>query len=107
MNNLRQLVMTTEANLGINKPNSGKQKRDYKDTVKKLAKEMKKQNPFVDDKVYKSYENFEYFDDALLTKQATTHLLSWTKEKTHEFKTRIEINQRKRKANQEVDFSIN
>ena len=42
MNNLRQLVMPTVANLGINKPNSGKQKRDYKDTVKKLAKEIRK-----------------------------------------------------------------
>lgn len=104
MNNIRELVMNTEQNLEIKRPSSCGQKRDYRGTVKKVAGEMKNQNPFVDDNTYKSYENFEYFSENLLSKQDTTRLLNWTKEKTNEFKTRIEID--KKKDTENIDFAI-
>uniref|UniRef100_A0A7M5X9F2 Uncharacterized protein n=4 Tax=Clytia hemisphaerica TaxID=252671 RepID=A0A7M5X9F2_9CNID len=103
MNNIRELVIKTEQNLDIKKSSTGKQKRDYSDTVKKLAHEMKNQNPFVNDETYKSYESFEYFDDTLLTKQDTTKLLEWTKEKSREFKKRLEIQNKK---NTDIHFDI-
>jgi len=106
MNNIRHLVMTTEKNLDIKKSTSGKQKRDYTETVKKLVKEMKNQNPFVQDQAYKSYESFEYFDDSLLTKHDTTKLFEWTKEKSMEFKKRIEINKKNTGNNKDIHFEI-
>lgn len=105
MNNIRTLVLTTENNLSIKKPSSGSQKRDYRDTAKKITKEMKNQNPFVDDNTYKPYENFEYFSDTLLTKKDTTKLLTWTKEKSSEFKKRIEIN-REKNTSSIIDFAV-
>lgn len=112
MNNIRTLVLTTEKNLNVKKASSGAQKRDYRETVKKMTKEMKNQNPFADDNKYKSYENFEIYDETLLTKQDTTKLLEWTKKKSNAFKKRIQINAKKNNSNlmkndsNLIDFTI-
>jgi len=91
MNNIRTLVLNTEINLEINRIKSGGRNRDYRETVRILVKELKENNPFVEDGTYKYYESFEYFEEGILTKQDTTRLLSWTKEKSDEFKQLIEL----------------
>ena len=65
MNNIRTLVLRTEKNLNVKKASLSAQKRDYGETVKKMTREMKNQNPFADDNTYKSYDNVEIYDETL------------------------------------------
>ena len=91
MNNIRTLIQNTENNLDIRINKSGKNSYDNREIVKTLIKEMSNENPFIDGGNYKTYEAFEYFDEKILTKQDTTRLLEWTKNKNDEFKSLIEL----------------
>ena len=91
MNNIRTLVQNTEKNLEINHNGSGKNKYDNREMVKTLVKEASKDNPFIEDNRYKSYQSFEYFEEQILSKQDTTKLLEWTKRKSDEFKNLMEL----------------
>ena len=59
--------------------------------VKTLVKEASKDNPFIEDSIYKSYQSFEYLEEQILSKQDTTKLLEWTKRKSDEFKNLMEL----------------
>jgi len=84
MNNIQTLMEQTEESLHIRRVCSGINKADRMKSVRHLATELNKSNPFKD--TNKSYESFPNFDGKVLNKLDCTKYLKWVIEKRAEFK---------------------
>lgn len=83
LNNIKSLVENTEKHLNIKRSSSGNSRFKSEESVRHLASEMSKNNPFKD--VNDTYESFPNFDGQILKKLDCTAFMQWMIGKRKEF----------------------
>ena len=83
LNNIKRLVDNTEKMLDIKKSSSGSNRMKTEESVRHLAVELHKSNPFKE--TYDTYESFPDFNSKVLQKLDCTGFMEWMITKRKEF----------------------
>ncbi|XP_066929560.1 uncharacterized protein [Clytia hemisphaerica] len=93
LNNIKLMVDNTEKMLDVKKQESGSRKFKSEDTVRHLASELHKNNPFKES--YETYESFKNFNGQILQKLDCTAFMEWMVTKRKEFFALNKLNPKK------------